>query len=216
MGDYMPRTDATFDSWLNNFKAQFSTLAATLGFSPADVLTVTSAYTTWHGSFDDHIEAQNAAKGAAATKNGNRDAAMATVRSFVKQIQSNPDCTDAMRAQLGITIPDGQRTPSQSPTESPNLLLDWSQRGRVTIHVGTIPSNEALNKFGEYAKNVLLQFKNGTGDWEFLAVCSSSPFTHIVGNESPVTVEYRAAYLNSKGVQGPWSDTDSAYVGAAA
>jgi hypothetical protein len=47
-------------------------------------------------------------------------------------------------------------------------------------------------------------------------VTSTSPFVHVVGNASPVTIEYRAAYLNSKGAQGPWGEMDAAYVGAAA
>jgi hypothetical protein len=75
---------------------------------------------------------------------------------------------------------------------------------------------EVIDGFGQYAKHVILRFKADDGEREHLGVTSTSPFVHVVGNASPVTIEYRAAYLNSKGEQGPWGEMDAAYVGAAA
>lgn len=213
---YIPGPDANFDTWLSNFKTNFSVLSLTFGFTPADVTAVTNAYTNWNAAYTANIAAQNAARGAAQTKLNQKNAAEAVVRNYVVQIQSNPVCTDTMRAQLGITIKDTSRTPAPPPTDAPNLELDWSKRGQVTVHVGDIPSNELLNKFPYPAKTVLLQFRQaGATDWTFLAVVSTSPFVHVVGNATSETLEYRAAYMNSKGQQGPWSENDSAYVAAA-
>jgi hypothetical protein len=215
MGDYIPGTDGGFDLWFNNFKTKFATYAAALGFTPADVLTMTASFAAWQTAMNENAAAQAVAQGKVAMKANQKRESTTLIRNFVKQIQVQPACTDEIRGELGITIAGG-RTPAQVPATSPHMALDWSERGRVTIHVGETPTNEAINKFGEYAKHVILQFKVGAGEWEHLGVTSTSPFVHVVGNDAPVTIEYRAAYLNSKGEQGPWGEMDSAYVGAAA
>lgn len=216
MADYIPPSDDTFDTWFNNFKTYFVANAVALGFTAADGTTVGNSYTTWSGNLAAHVSAVQAAKGARQTKDQSKRAAKAVIRGYVKRIQANPATTDAQRAALGITVTDGQRTPAQPPTEAPFMVLDWSQRGRVIVHAGTNPTNEQVNKMGPHAKNLLIQFKTETGDWEYLAVVSSSPFVHVVGNVTAMTLEYRSAYLNSRGVMGPWSAVVTAYVAAAA
>ncbi|MGE0000472.1 MAG: hypothetical protein AB7F50_01170 [Fimbriimonadaceae bacterium] len=215
MPDYIPNSDANFDGWASTFRTNFGTLAAGLGFTPADITAVNNAYTAWSTAYAANIAAQNAAKGAAQTKTNQRKAAESVVRNFVTRIQANPATTDTIRAQLGITIKDTSRTPSPPPTESPLIELDWSKRGQVTIHVGNNPGNENSNKFPYPAKSVLLQYKLAGGEWQYLAVSSTSPFVHVVGNSTAQTMQYRAAYINSKGQQGPWSEADAAYVAAA-
>lgn len=216
MPDYIPAADDAFDHWFESFKTYFAANAVALGFAAADATTVTNSFTAWSGNLSAHISAVQAAKGARSTKDQSKNAAKAVIRSYVKRIQANPATTDTQRAALGITIPDGTRTPAQPPTDAPFMVLDWSQRGRVIVHAGTNPTNEQVNKMGPHAKNLLIQFRPVDGEWEYLAVVSSSPFVHIVGNVNPTTLEYRSAYLNSKGVMGPWSAVVTAYVSAAA
>ncbi|MBS1713804.1 MAG: hypothetical protein JST30_05650 [Armatimonadetes bacterium] len=217
MADYIPNPDGSFEGWFNGFKVNFASLAVSLGFNPADISTMNGAYTNWNTAYTANIAAQNAAKGAAQTKANQRKTAEAVIRGYVTRIQANPACTDTMRAQLGITIRDTHRSPAPVPTDSPLLELDWSKRGQVTLHIGNNPGNESLNKFPYPAKTVLIQFRHANAtEWQFLAVASTSPFVHIVGNSNAETLEYRTAYMNSKGQQGPWSEVDSAYVGAAA
>jgi len=117
-----------------------------------------------------------------------------------------------MRADLGITIPTGKKTPAQIPGTSPGIELDWSERGQVVIHVGTNPNNERINKMGPNAKSVLIQFRYPNEEWQLAGVTTSSPFVHTVGNTEAVVIECRAQYLNSVGEPGPWSETDFAYV----
>lgn len=157
------------------------------------------------------------ARARGATKDNTRDTTASLIRNYVKRVQTNPATTDTQRAGLGITIPDTERTPTQVPPDAPLIELDWSKRGQCIIHAGTNPGNEALNKMGPFGKNLLFHFRNaGDADWQYLGVASKSPFIHVIGNSQPVSLEYRAAYLNSKGQQGPWSEIDTAYVGKAA
>ncbi len=210
-----PLGNADFDAWMSAFNTYFQANFATWGFGAPESTAVLNAYNDWHAAFIANQAAQAAAEGAAQTQQNERQTSMDVIRPLVKQVQANPATTDIHRAGLGVNIPD-PRTPAQVPPTAPFIELDWSQRGQVTIHVGETPSNEQINKFGEFAQNVALQFKLSGGNFEHLGVTSHSPFVHVVGNTTAQTVEYRAAYLNSKGEQGPWSEVDDAYVGVAA
>lgn len=42
--DYIPKTDADFDEWLSNFRANIGTIGTALGFPAAKVTAAVNAY----------------------------------------------------------------------------------------------------------------------------------------------------------------------------
>lgn len=216
MPDFIPQADAAFDTWFDGFRAYFAANYAPLGFAEADAEIVAEAYAVWNEALMTQFAAVAAAQGATRQKQLRKASAVEVIRRYAREIQASPTTTDVQRAGLGITIPDTSRAPTPAPSDAPHLDLDWSQRGRVTIHAGTNPTNEQTNKLAPSARMLILQFRTQGGPWEFLAVTSSSPFVHVVGGSSPAALEYRAAYANARGAQGPWSAAVSAYVTPAA
>lgn len=210
--DFIPKQDAEFNNWYTQFFTNFSALASGLGFNPGEVAALTNARNQWMTAYDNHLAVQNSAKGARATKDNERAESENLIRAYVRRIQANPATTDQMRADLGITIASGKKTPSQVPSTAPGIELDWSERGQVTVHVGENPNNERINKMGPNAKSVLLQYRYPGGEWILAGVTTSSPFVHTINNTEAVVVEYRAQYLNPTGEPGPWSETDFAFV----
>lgn len=216
MADYVPVRDGEFDAWLWQFNDYFQADHVALGFQASDAAEVQSLLDAWRTVYAGSNAAKQAATAMAAEKKNTRREVERAIRRFVRVIQARPATSDLQRGNLGVTIPDRTRTLSPTPTVSPSIELDWSRRGQCVIHVGVNPQNESVNRFSPHGKMCLLQFRMQGGDWEHLAVATSSPFVHVVGNEEPWSIQYRAAYLNSRGRQGPWSDADTAYIAGAA
>ncbi|MCH7945104.1 MAG: hypothetical protein IIC73_03700 [Armatimonadetes bacterium] len=62
--DYIPHSDAAFDTWQTNYVTAFAANAAALGFDPlVDVPALTAVQTVWNGSYAAHTTAQAAAVG---------------------------------------------------------------------------------------------------------------------------------------------------------
>lgn len=210
--DYIPRRDTGFTDWFLQFKEAFNLYAIGLGFTAGDVTEVNDSFADWQTKFADHLSAATVAHAARQAKLDQREASERLVRRLVRQIQSNPLVSHQMRKEFGITVPKAVRTPIPAPKEAPFIELECRVRGQVTLHLGTQPTNERLNKFPPEAEFVQIFYRVEGGDWQFAAASSTSPFIHELDNLIPLVVEYRARYQNPRGHVGPWSETDTAYV----
>ncbi|MFH0888244.1 MAG: hypothetical protein V1871_03450 [Planctomycetota bacterium] len=209
--DYIPQTDAQFDEWLRNFSTNVSAIATPLGVTPALITAVTAAYSDWQLAYTAHQTAQNAAQAAAETKDETRSAAKDAVRPVVGIIQKNPALTDAERETLAITVPDKNPTPT-SPEyvlnlAPPNLILDWKQRGQVTVHFGVNPANEKRNAKPTDIGGAKIWYRIETGPWVYVADDTNSPYLHNLAITEPTNVEYKAQWFDKKLRTGPFSES---------
>lgn len=117
MADYIPDSDAEFNTWLQNFTHYASGRLAELGLVAADLAPLTAAQSDWDTAYSDSVATQAAAQGASQTKNTVRATAEAVVRPLVKRIQSQPVVSDAHRAGLAISYP----VPNARPPGCPSL-----------------------------------------------------------------------------------------------
>ncbi|MFH0888856.1 MAG: hypothetical protein V1871_06575 [Planctomycetota bacterium] len=209
--DFMPRVDAQFDEWLRNFSTNISAIATPLGIAPALITAVTTAFTNWQTAYVAHQTAQNAAESAAENKDAVRDAGKDAIRAVVGMIQKHPDLTDAQRETLGITVPDREPTPIPPDyvlnLAPPNLILDWKQRGQVTIHFGVNPANEKRNAKPADIAGARISYRIESGPWTFVADDTNSPYIHNLAITEPTNVEYRAQWFDKKIRTGPYSET---------
>lgn len=209
--DYIPCSDAEFDEWFRNFAANISAIATPLGISPAMITEVTDAYANWQPGYAAQQMARNAAQAATETKDALRDTGKETVRPLVGVLQAHPGLTDAQRAILGITVPDRKPTPASpeyvTALAPPLLLLDWSGRGLVVVHFGVNPSNEKNNAKPHGIFGARIWSRQDGGDWEYVAVDTNSPYTHNFSITKPVSVEYRAQWIDKQMRPGPFSQT---------
>lgn len=210
--NYIPGPDAEFDTWFEAFNTMFAGMGATLGFSVSEINALNNSFTSWQLSYTDHVTTQNAARSAQEAKTDARLSAEERIRKYVKRIQAHQNTTNAIRASLGITVPKDSKTHPQVPAVAPGIETDWSQRGQVTLFFGTSPGKKRNNPFAEFAVAVLVQFRYAGGEWQHLSLTKKKEFTHVINNTEPITVQYRATYLNANDQQGPWSESDFAYV----
>jgi len=224
MSDYLPRTDAEFDTWISNFQTYVAAHAVELGLTPAQAVEVLQAKTMWGLSYSNHIAAREAAGNAQATKEEKKGDATKTVRQIVNLIQARKETTDGQRRSLAITVPDRVPTPTDPEAirrlSPPEMELDYSKPQQVTVHAGPEPKNERRNAFPYPATAFELQKIEGAVPagtenldalpWQHLGNFPHSPHLHIIGHAATVT--YRARYFDQLSNVGPWGPPESCSV----
>jgi hypothetical protein len=71
--DYIPRPDARFHAWRNNFVTYVNGHLSDSGLAAGDIVDLNRSAATWTGQYPDHTTAQTAAQTARQAKDGVRD-----------------------------------------------------------------------------------------------------------------------------------------------
>ncbi len=218
MADYIPRTDASFDTWQINFVTFFLANAAALGFDPlVEGAALTSAQVVWGGSYAAHTTAQADAQAATGLKDTDRVSLIDMIRGLTVQMQANPAVTDAQRNSLGITVADTIPTPVGPPKSRPVLEVDTSQRLQITVAFRDefatnvakpegVRGCEIWTKIGDPAPTDI-------DDTSYQATDTRTP--HLLtfdGVDGGTTVHIIGRWVNTKGEPGPISETVSATI----
>ena len=219
-GNYIPRPDAEFDGWQVNWVTFAAANAVALGLDPLiDIPVIQAAQTAWDGDYDGHLTAAAAAQAARAAKDTERATFEAMLRSFSQQIQKRTGTTDALRAGLGITVPDTEPTPVPAPTTAPVLNIVTSERLRHVVEA----SKTALEGGGlgkpPGVRGVQLWRKIGDpapaseADLEFVSEFTRTRMTlDYQMAQGGLTVYYQARWVGTRGDSGPWGELVSATV----
>lgn len=126
--NYIPRPDAAFAAWVNQYTGAVESWWADQGFDPAELNALTKALTDWNAAFAAHTAAQAAAQGARQTKDAARAVLEKEVRPVTNFVQANPLTTNADRAEMGITVRDTSPSPAPAPSSRPLALVESGQR----------------------------------------------------------------------------------------
>jgi hypothetical protein len=146
------------------------------------------------------------------------EAAIAAARSRVRQIQSNPNTTDALRAELDIPVRDTTPTAPAPLTSRPVVTIDFSQRGQHTLEYrnSETPTSRArpANATGcEIRRHIGTAPPTGTEQFDYLETDRSTPFTvHYTDADAGKIASYVLRWINANGDKGPWSETVSATI----
>lgn len=204
MSDYIPNSDADKLAWMKQFGVWLTLHGASFGLTPQQITDYNLLVTTAETKFAGHNAAKDAAQAARSAKDAGIANAEADARDLAQILQHNPSMTDEDRLAAGLTAPDTQPTPTSEDFMEvmlpPLLRLIFNIRRRVTIHWGTNPDNERLNKRPAGTIGCEIQYCIGgipteETAWINLGLDPESPMTHHVNNETPVTVAYRARYV---------------------
>lgn len=216
-GDYIPASDGNFDNWQSNYYTYANDNSGALNLSIDQITALNSARGAWTAAYADQTAAQAAAKGATETKAEAKSAYIALIRSTTRQIQADPDVTNAQRDGLGITVPDSEVTPILPPKFAPTVKVDVSQRFK---HIIKFFNQENGRAKPEGAVTAEVWFKEGSepaGPDELTFVGLASSFTYerdFNSAEANQSMYYMARWMNAKGQPGPWSEPVRATVAA--
>ena len=191
--DYVPTTDTDLQAWVTNFVAVLNGNFAAVGLVAADVTPLTAAQTAFNTAITTQVTAEAAFRTAVAAKRVRRMTLEQTLRPLVRRIANHPGMTDALRANLNITIPN--RVPSRRSVgpEIPGMVLE-RKPGQVAIHFGTNPGNELTNGKPLWASGCNIYRKMGAeADYRLIAFDTASPYVDVVSGPA-INVSYKVVY----------------------
>lgn len=150
--DYLPRGEAEFFEWQNNFVDLVSTNAAAWNITPAELGVLTALQTDYLPKYDVANKSKSTTRTSqqVLAKNASTKEYKKGVRKFVKQhIAFNDAVTDDDRLALKVTVRDTVRTPSGTPVTVPDLFLDTLKGSRVKVNVRQQPDANGVSKRGK-------------------------------------------------------------------
>jgi hypothetical protein len=218
MADYIPGADADFNTWQNNFIANLNAHKADFGLADADLAPLNAAQQGWTDGYAAHIAAQAQAEGARLSKDDSRKALETALRGMARRVQTHTGTTDRHRAELGLNVQAGTRTSAGVPETRPVAQVDTSQRLRHTV---SFSDESTPNSRAKPAGAMGCEIWSKIGDpapadpsqLHFLGLDTSSPYmVQFGGEDAGKTAYYMLRWVNTKGEQGPWSQTASATI----
>jgi hypothetical protein len=235
--NFIPRPDGDCAAWAVQFAGGCDAEQSKLGLAGKQVTDIKIAVDAFVNALNAHTAAQRAAESARQTKDAQRAALEQLVRPYVRVFQSAPGVTDAIRAELGITVRDTSKTPSPTPTSAPVVQVESGQRlthrlkftdgaertgsptrrGRGGKPPGTIGAEVwlALTPPHEPAPPLNPPTPGAGGLYKFLSVSSRGNLqTDFPSAEAGKTAYYALRWVSTRGEKGPWSEVAAATVAA--
>jgi hypothetical protein len=193
---YIPRNDAEFLAWMNNFISVLNANLATFGLVAADLTPLTNARNDFQTKLGNFQTAETAFRTASEAKKTSRNAAEPLFRQMAQRINRHPAMTNALRAQLGLTVPKPRQRRGVGP-EIPGVRLEVDA-GRVVIHFGTNPDDERRNGKPDWAIGANIYIKaQDEADYRLLAFDTASPYVWEYRG-APKRFSFRVAYRGTR------------------
>jgi hypothetical protein len=189
---YIPRNDAEFLAWMNNFISVLNANLATFGLVAADLTPLTNARNDFQTKLGNFQTAETAFRTASEAKKTSRNTAEPLFRQMAQRINRHPAMTNALRAQLGLTVPKPRQRRGVGP-EIPGVRLEVDA-GRVVVHFGTNPDDETRNGKPDWAIGANIYIKaEDEADYRLLAFDTASPYVWEYRG-APKRFSFRVAY----------------------
>lgn len=235
--NYIPRPDGACIAWALQFADACDAEQAKLGLIPKQVTDIKNAVNAFGSALNAQTAAQHAAESARQSKVAERAALEQLVRPFVRMFQSNPNVTDAIRAELGITVPGTPTLRVGIPTTAPRVTVDLPARLTHALRLvdESTPTRTGKPRGAMGAEIWLKLVDGGSGQ---SAVGSGPNSDPLLTAHSPLTFRflslttkptvratfkpadggklavYMTRWVNSRGEPGPWSEMAQATVAA--
>lgn len=189
---YIPPNDLEFVAWMNNFLTVLNANLATFGLVANDLTPLTNARNDFQTKLGNFQSAQTALRTASEAKKDSRSVAESLFRQMAQRINRHPNMTDALRAQLGLSVPRARQRRGVGP-EIPGVRLEVDA-GRVVVHFGTNPDNERLNGKPEWALGANIYIREEQEPtYRLLAFDTASPYVWEYRG-APKRFFFRVAY----------------------
>jgi hypothetical protein len=151
-------------------------------------------------------------------KNEQRKAYEKLLRLLVKNLQSNTHVTPDELRSMGIVIPSPFKTPAPVADLAPDMDVDTSVIGRLSIHFFEKGNRHKKSKpAGQHGAEIRWSFRDTPPTrWDELMhseIDTNSPFTlQFENDQRGKTVYFALRWENTRGKKGPWSEIQSAII----
>ena len=196
--DYLPRTEAGFIVWLQNFVTKLPAYVAALGITPAQVTQFQTDLTDTQTALNNVQASKTSLQSVVQQKDTTLDAVTKRIRDSVVVMKRNTSYTEVIGEDLGVvpaaTLPGSTSTQVAKPTLQALVLAD---KVRLDWVKGA-------------SDGVVVQSKRGAeAGFTTLSRDTVSPYDDERLNlvtDTPETRTYRMRYLSGDEETGLWSD----------
>lgn len=220
--DYMPRNDAEFMVWLDQFMSYLTAHVENVGLSEAEIADLLADLPLFQTALLEFQDARIAYKAKRDTKTDSRTAIQEIIRPLVSRIQSYAGTTNADRQALGIPVRNGETTPQEITiaNNKPQAIVDVSQRYKHVLRIRNETQGSSFRAKPKGAKYAEVWIKKGgsaedlTG-YVFYGTASKSPYlVEFNPEDANLPVHYRLCWVDGKGNKSTWSEIETATVAA--
>ncbi|MDR1527702.1 MAG: hypothetical protein LBS46_08575 [Dysgonamonadaceae bacterium] len=217
--DYLPGGDKDFLTWLINFLKYLFTSLTRFNFPENVYQELTVLRDHFAQKLELAEEPATRTKLTVQAKNSARTTLEKKLRQVVKEFLSfNHAVTDEDREGLGLPVYKTTRTPSPIAEKSPDLDVDTSVPGRITIHFFDKDSGHKKGKpAGQHGSEVAwLISDTSPSRWDELlhsSIDTKSPFTlQFENDQRGKTLYFALRWENTRGEKGPWTVIQTAII----
>jgi hypothetical protein len=212
--DYVPTNDAEFNIWQAEVLSDVQLYATLWGILAADITALVALQAAWMVAYAKGGNKNNRQSPDVQAKDDARAAYEKALRKFVaKWLASNDKVTDAERTRMGLTVKSGTHTSVAVPTTNPVATIDFGVLGRHSINFvdSDTPTSKAKPD-GSLGAEVWCKLGDAIV-YSYLGLCTSTPEVVTYDDvDAGKKATYRLRWVNTKGDEGPWSNTVSAMV----
>lgn len=221
-GDYVPHSETELAGWARAFVERTQAHEQELGIPPAVLDKLETLQGTFQAALLDSRAAQAAAAAVCRTKDDAKNEFVKLARSVAQQIQANPNTTDGMRAELGLSVRDGANGVEPLPVShnTPKAIISINSRMRHVLRVfnqtgtSTAKSRPAGTRGCEVWRTIG-NMPESMAEMEYVDLITRNPFViDYSGEDAGKQAHYVLRWVSTSGEKGPWSATESATIAA--
>jgi hypothetical protein len=221
--DFIPRTDGDFSAWAAHFAEGAAAYFIEQGLDEAMILELQLALGGWNAVYAQQLAALAAARAATQAKLGGRERLETVARKVSGFIQAYPATTDAVRANLGITVKGlgiGHRGVAE---KAPRIAAE--QAARLTHRLRFVPAEgtEGIKKpRGVIGAELYVALAaphapppEQESEYRYVrAITRDGVRVTYAAEQAGLVAHYRARWLTRTGDVGGWSGDTAAMVAA--
>ncbi|MBS4027739.1 MAG: hypothetical protein KGZ58_03785 [Ignavibacteriales bacterium] len=196
--NFLPRTDAQLNFWLNNFAAKIGNFAADVGITPEQVTQFETDKTNLAMRLNDVQTKKTAYQSSVTEKDAVKEAIVKRIRDAAVMIKRHTNYTDTMGEDLGIVPPEIPGVPGGTENAMPEF------------QAVELPDRIRLDWLKDIFDGVIVQCKRGNETtFTTLGTDMTSPYEDTRANLSigvPEIRYYRMRYILKDEEVGQWSD----------
>jgi len=212
--DYVPGSDAEFNIWQAEVVSDVLSNATLWGILTAEVSTLVAQQAIWVTAFAKGGNQNNRQRPDVQDKDDARAVFEKALRKFIaKWLANNDKVSDAERIRMGLTVRSGTHTPVSVPSSNPVANIDFSVLLQHSINFvdSDTPTSKA-KPVGIIGAEVWCKLGDASS-YNYLGLCTATPeVVTYLDADAGKKATYRLRWVNTKGDEGPWSNTVSALV----
>ena len=208
---YIPRTDAGFRDWLNNFSSLISADPGKYGLSASDANIIADLNAQYEQYYVLCQSATTRTTSAVTQKDAVRASAKGTCRVYAQQIKANQGVDNQAKIDLGLHIDDPTPTPIPAPDSAPLLSITGAFSGEHTIRYAD--ENTPLSRKKPHGVTQMELYVHvgpqPIVNWEdatYVGVYTRNPIRYsFTPDKAGQTATYFARWRTTRGLEGPMS-----------